>query len=135
MADFSLRDKVFYGAGDVLHWHIRIDPVLVEQIDAVGLEALQRSIRDFADAFRPAIDTLRRNPVLEAKLRGDDDVIAHRGEGLAQQLLILERAIGFGRVEECDAPLKGGADQRDAVVFLDGWSIPKAEPHATQAEG
>src|SRR6516164_4732987 len=33
MADLSQRDQVLDGAGDILHRHIRIDPVLIEQID------------------------------------------------------------------------------------------------------
>ena len=35
---------------------LRIDPVLVKEIDGVDLETLQRGFGDFLDMFRPAVE-------------------------------------------------------------------------------
>ena len=59
---------------------------------------------------------------VEAELGGDHDLVAERRERLADQLLVLERAIDLGGVEEGHAALDRGADQRDAVVRFDSWS-------------
>jgi hypothetical protein len=42
MLDLPFRDQVLEGAGDVLDRHVRIDAVLVEEVDQVDLEPLQR---------------------------------------------------------------------------------------------
>jgi hypothetical protein len=47
-----LLDQVLYGAGNVFDGHVRIDAVLVEQIDSVGLEAFEGSFGDFFDVRR-----------------------------------------------------------------------------------
>jgi hypothetical protein len=43
-------------AGVVVDRHVRIDPVLVEQIDPIGPESLQRRVGDFPDVRGPAIE-------------------------------------------------------------------------------
>jgi hypothetical protein len=49
-------DQIFDDAGDVLHWRVGVDAVLVKQIDAVGLQPLQRSFRYLSDMLGPAVD-------------------------------------------------------------------------------
>jgi hypothetical protein len=45
MPYLALADEIFEGAGDVLHRHIRINAVLIKQIDAVGLEVAASNSR------------------------------------------------------------------------------------------
>ena len=56
--DLAFANQVLDGSGDVLDRHVGIDAVLVEQIDTVRLEPLQRRLGDLADvrgaAIRPA---------------------------------------------------------------------------------
>src|SRR6266542_747942 len=47
--DLPLRDQLLHRAGDVLDRHVRVDAVLVEQVDRVGAEPLQRSLDAAAD--------------------------------------------------------------------------------------
>src|SRR5579871_625748 len=133
MPDLSLSDQFLDGSCDILHRHIRVDAVLIEQIDAVRLETLERCVGDFADAFRPAIYSFARHAVLEAELGRDDDLVAHRGECFAEQFLILERTVSFGCVEEGDALLEGCADKFDARVLLYRGSVSEAQSHTAQA--
>jgi hypothetical protein len=48
---FSFCDQLFHRTGYVSIWHVRIDPVLVIQIDAVGSEALQAGPSGSGDDF------------------------------------------------------------------------------------
>ena len=53
---------------------LRIDAMLIEQIDVVGLQALERCFDDFANVLGTAVGC--RNfavPDVEAELGGDDD--------------------------------------------------------------
>ena len=48
-------DQVLHRAGDVLDRHFGIDAVLVEQIDGVDLEPLERGVGDLLDVLGPAV--------------------------------------------------------------------------------
>ena len=48
-------DQLLHRPGHVLDGHVRIDPVLIEQVDAVGLEPLERRFRDFLDVLGAAV--------------------------------------------------------------------------------
>ena len=115
--DLAFADQVLHRARDVLDRHVRIDAVLIEQIDAIGLQPLQRGLGDLPDVLGPAVQagSADRWPNFEAELGGDHDLVAERRERLADQLLVGERAVDLGGVEEGDAALDGGADQRDRL--------------------
>jgi len=64
----------------------------------------------------PAVQTSGAGPMIaatqiESELGGDDHPIAVRGEHLADELLVGERAIHLGGVEEGDAAFRGGLEQ------------------------
>lgn len=65
MLDLALLDQIPDSASDFFNRHIRVDTVLVEQIDIVGTQTLERLFdSDDTDAFwsaiRPAAAALRR---------------------------------------------------------------------------
>ncbi len=68
----------------------------------------------------------------EAELGGDHDVAAERGEGLADEFFVDERAVRHGGVEERDAALHGGPDDRDAVAAVGGGAEAAADAHAAE---
>ena len=53
--DLAFANQVLDRARDVLDRHVGIDAVLIEQIDPIGLEPLQRRVGDLADVRRPAV--------------------------------------------------------------------------------
>ena len=108
--------------------------MLVEQINAVRSEPAQRSLHDLADSLRPAVQAIAHIAVLEAKLGGDHDLIAHRGQRVANHLLV-QRAIGLGGVEEGDAALECGFDHLDASGAFKPWTIAVAQAHAAEPQG
>ena len=44
MLDLAFRDQLLDRAGHVLDRHVRVDPVLVEQVDRLDAEPLQRAV-------------------------------------------------------------------------------------------
>jgi hypothetical protein len=80
VADIAGVDQLLDGAGDVLDRDVRVDTVLVEQVDGVGAQATQGAIDGDADVVGPAGDTGLVAVLVEGEpeLGGDDDVVADR---------------------------------------------------------
>ncbi len=55
MFHFASLDEFFHGAGYVFDRHFAINAVLVEQVNYVSLEALERGIGNLLDALRLAV--------------------------------------------------------------------------------
>jgi hypothetical protein len=94
--------------------------VLVEQVDPVGAQPLQRTLDALPDGLRAAVERAgtERAVQVEAELRGDHDLAAHRFERLPDQLLIGEWAVDLRSVEEGEAPVDGRADQGAIIACL-----------------
>ena len=71
----------------------------------------------------------------EPELGGDDDVVADRPQGLADELLVVERAVDLGGVEEGDAPVDRRAQEGDHLVARRRRAERLAHAHAAQPEG
>ena len=105
-------DQFLHRAGDVFDRHVRVDAVLIEQIDHIGLEALERGLGDLLDVLRPAVQARRSGPRItaakvEPELGGDHHLLAERSEGFANKFFVSERAVNFSGVEEGDAAFHG----------------------------
>ena len=85
--DLTFLNQVLHRAGHIFDWYVRIDAMLIKQIDAIGLESHQRCIGDLLDVLRPAIhtDLLSVRADLESELGGYDHLIANGSERFAQQ--------------------------------------------------
>src|ERR1700726_3534127 len=134
VAHFSCLNEGLYRSGNILHGNVRINTVLVEEVDPIGTQALERLVGDLADALRAAVRPFGRNAVPEAKFRCDDHLVAHRLKRLAHDLFIEAWAIGFGRIEEGDASVIGGADEFDRFRPIRWGTEGEAHAHAAQAE-
>ena len=53
--DLALLDQLLHRPRDVLDGHVRVDAVLIEQIDGVDVEPLERCLRDLLDVLGPAV--------------------------------------------------------------------------------
>ena len=82
LLDLALCDEVLDGAGDVLDRHVRVDAVLVQQVDPVGPEALQGGVDDLPDVLGAAVEGAERAAAglaaagRKSELRRDDDLVA-----------------------------------------------------------
>jgi hypothetical protein len=79
--------------------------VPIQQVDGVDAEALERAVHGLADGFGVAgeADLPALGVEAEPELGGDDHLVAVGGEGLTDELLVHERAVDLGGVEEGDA--------------------------------
>ncbi len=138
MPDLALGDQVLHCPGDVFDRHVRVHAVLIEEIDDVRPETLQRRLGDLLDVRRPAAEAALLAVIrvdVEAELGGDHHAVAHRGQGLTHKLLVGEGAIDLGGVEEGDAALDGRADQGDGGTPVHGRPVAEVQPHAAKADG
>ena len=136
MVDLAGLDELLDGAGDVLDGDVRVDAVLVEQVDGVGPQATQRALDGGADVVRSAADAGLLAVLVEGEpeLGGDDDVLADRLQRLTHQLLVVEGAVDLGGVEQGDAPVHRGTEERDHLVPGWSWTERLAHAHAAEAE-
>jgi hypothetical protein len=57
--DLALPDEILHGSRHILDRHVRVDAMLIKQIDGVGPEPLERGLGDLLDVLRPAISRPR----------------------------------------------------------------------------
>ncbi len=90
-----------------------VDAVLVEQIDDIRSESLERSLGDLSDMLRLAVhatlSTVRIK--FESELGCNDDLFTEWREGFAHDFFVFVRTVGFCGVEERDAILDGRPDE------------------------
>ena len=80
MFHLALADELLDRARHVLDWHIEIDAMLVEQVDDLDAEPLQRRVADLADVLGPAIHAgifACLGIDHEAELGGDYHLVTH----------------------------------------------------------
>src|SRR5438093_11655565 len=69
---------------------------------------------------------------LEPELRRDDGLLADWGERFADEFLVRERPVRFGRVDERDPLVNGRTDNPHAPVAARRGPIAAADPHTAQ---
>src|SRR6202044_3134494 len=77
----ALLDEIFHGSGNVFDRNIRIDTMLIEQIDDISSEPLERGFRNFLDVLWPAIQSGLFAGIrikLESEFSSDRNLLAER---------------------------------------------------------
>jgi hypothetical protein len=98
----ALLDKISYCAGHFLDRHVRINAMLIEEIDMVGIEPLQGVLNPLANMLGPAgsfgADLFA---VLETKTEfgGDHHLVAPALERSTEQCFVGQWAIDLGCIE------------------------------------
>jgi hypothetical protein len=109
--------------------------MLVQEVDAIGLEPSERCHGHLADVLRPAVgagDSLSFEA--KAELAGDHDLVAPAFERAAQQLFVGQGAVHLRGIEEGDAELDGAVDGGYGFSVI-GHAVGLAHPHAAEPEG
>ena len=93
MLDLAFPNQVLHRSGHVFDRHVRIDTVLIEQIDGLDPEPLQRAFDSLFDVFRPAVQARRTGPPIaatevEPELGSDRHLPAERSESFAHELFV-----------------------------------------------
>src|SRR5207253_7130927 len=111
----SFLDQVLDRSSHLFDWHVRVDAVLIEEIDGVDLESLERALGGRLYVLWPA-DEAQPLPVgtkLPLKLGAYHHLPTEGHKRFAHELFVYERAVCLGCVEEGDAEVHGLADERD----------------------
>ena len=114
--------------------------MLIEQVDGLDLEPLERALDGLLDVLRPAVQARRTGPRIaatevEPELGGDHHLLAEGSEGFAHEFFVGERAVDLGGVEECDAAFHGGPEKSGHLLLVFGRAVGKAHSHAAEPEG
>ncbi len=138
MLHLPLGDQLLDRTGHILDRHVGVYAVLVKEVYRVDSQPLQRGVGDAADLFRSTIEPVGGGgtgiAVTESKLRRDHHLTFERLERLAHELLVGERSVHLGGVEEGDAALHRGADDADHVIARPHRFIAETHLHAPEAE-
>lgn len=127
MTDLAGLDEFGDGAGGVLDRHLGVESVLIEQVDVVGAQPLQRSVDNLADVVGLRVQPLETVVDVEAELGGDPHLVTDRFENRPDEQLILMGAVDLGGVEERDADVES---RGDGVFRL----VCGGEAHAAEAD-
>src|ERR1700730_3655659 len=141
--DLTLLDQVLHRAGDVFDRHVRVNPVLIEQVDDIDFEPLERALDSLLDVLRPTVQarsTLHPTGIevrieVKPELGGDHYLIAEGSEGFAHELFVYERAVNLGGVKESDAAFHRCAENRGHLLLIFWRAVRKAHAHAAEPDG
>ena len=138
--DLAGLDEFLDGAGHVFDGHVGIDAMLIEKVDGVDLEALERAFDGLLDVGGLAIQArgawaMIGTAEIETELGGDHDFVAIGSERFADELFVEERAVDFGGVEEGDAAVEGGVEEGGHLFFVFGRAVGKAHAHTAESDG
>src|SRR5947209_2827140 len=139
MLHLACFDELLHRSGHVLDRDVRIDSVLIKQIDGVYLEALQRFLGDLFDARRMAIETCPSGTSigveLETKLCSDHHPSPKGKECFPHQLFVGKWSIDLGCVEEGDATVHRCMKKSNHLCLVSNRLIRKGHAHAAEPDG
>ena len=84
--------------------------MLIEEIDSIDPEALERSVGDLLNVLGSAVESWKGIHV-EAEFRSDNHLSTEWGQGFADKLFVGEWPVGFSGVEECNTAFDRRPDQ------------------------
>jgi hypothetical protein len=112
--------------------------MLIEQVDHVDLESLQRRVGNLFDVFgttvqpEPARGAVRFD--LESELCRYHHLVADRRERRAKKLLVGEGPVDFGGIEEGDATVHRRTQEGDHLLFVARGTVGHAHAHTAEPE-
>jgi hypothetical protein len=133
----ALLDQILDSSGDIFNGHIRIDAVLVVEIDRLDSQSRERSLDHTPDVFGATVEMTPPRLAVGARcppeFRRDHDLAAERRQRLADQLLVRVRSVDFCRIEERHAAFDRGVEQRHHGVSVRNRAVGPTHAHASQA--
>ncbi len=136
----AVGDQLRHRADRLLDRDVGIDAVLVVEINMVGAEAPQRALDRAEDVLGRAVDradgghVARRRAVGPARELGRDHVlVAAAFDRASDKLLVGQRPVELGGVDEVDPELERPLDRADRLALV-GGSVEGRHSHATESE-
>src|SRR5436189_2099604 len=117
MPHLALLHEVLNRAGGILDRHLWIDAVLVEEIDAIRLQAPQHVVHDDFDVLGFAVETGESLAGLlinvPSEFRRDYYAVPKRFDGFAEDAFDFPWTVRFSCVEERDTAVERCSDEID----------------------
>ena len=109
--------------------------MLIVEIDVIHAESLERRITGPAHVLGAAVYAVVGTvvPVFMAELGSEDDLVPPAHDRPADELLVGERTVHVGGVEEVDAEIEGAVNGRDRLRVI-AARVEVGHPHAAEAE-
>ena len=115
-------DEVFHSACHVLDGHLRVNPVLQQDINAIGPESAQLRFNHPLDVFGTAVQAAQalagRLIDIHTEFRLNDDLAANPLERRANNIFRKERSVNFGGVYQRDAAIHGSSNECDSRLAV-----------------
>src|SRR5712691_5337569 len=111
--DLTFLNQILDRPSNIFDSHVRVNPMLIEEIDVVGLQSLERGFGHLLDVLGPAI----RAPLLSVRTKFETEfgsyhhLTAKGSERFANKFFVRKWAVGFGAIEECDTAFDGSSNQ------------------------
>src|SRR5262249_12915494 len=113
--------------------------MLIEKIDGLDPEPLERGFGDLLYMLRPAVESyptrLSVGLEFESELGGDHDLPTDGSQRLAHEFFVYEWAVNLRSIEESDSAFDGGSKKRAHLPFVFRWAVRSAHSHASEPEG
>jgi hypothetical protein len=124
MFDLTLLNEITHRASNLFSRYIRVNAVLIEQVDRVDADVL-------GAATQPLRLGVCLRPKVEAKLGCEDHLVPQRGKRFANKFFVHERTVYLSRVEKGDAKFDGSSKERNHLLFgRRDFSVASAHAHA-----
>src|SRR5579862_7157700 len=105
--------------------------MLIEQVNGINLQPLERPFHGPLDLLRPTVYTCRSRAIIaaaqiESELGGDHHSALERRKRLAHQFFVGEWTIDLGGVKERDAAVHGGVEKSGHLLLIFGGGRRKS---------
>src|ERR1035437_1676290 len=129
-------DRFGHRADGLFDRHLRIDAVLVPQVDVADAKPLERALEGplrVGGRAVDAVDALTVGREREAELRRELDLVAAAGDRGADDFLVAKRPVDLGGVDHRDAEIERPAD-RLRPGLLGRRPVGERDTHAAEAQ-
>jgi large subunit ribosomal protein L32 len=129
VAHLAGGDELCHRTDGLLDGRLRVDTVLVVEVDVVRAEPLQRPVDRRTDVLGPSV----RTTVAEGadELRGEDETVAPALDRPADELFVRAAAVELGRVEERDPELERPVDGGNRLLVV-APAVERRHAHAPE---
>ena len=134
MLHLALLDQVLDSSRYVFNRNLVIDAMLIEQIDDIGPQALERRFGNLLNMLWTAVQpSLLAVFDVESELGRDHYIFTKWSQRLAHEFFICVGTINLRCIEERDTALHRHANKRDPLLIVHRWTIAEAQAHAAES--
>ena len=130
-------DQLRHRPDGLLDRRVRVDPVLVVEVDDVHAESPEACVAAVPDVLRiaPDAEELAVRAADVSELRREHHPVATVADRPADELLVPARAVHVGRVEEVPARVEVAVDDPDRLGVVHLLRVVElAHPHAAESD-